>query len=1585
MKTLISKNNCLSIVGITTIVFICLNIMSSYLLAQDSQNALSKKGGIGFRTDDNQPISNYLEYAAIFNRYNQKFSFALNLGRVEITSDYINGIRQMQSNGHEMMDHTPWHTTSFFWTKLPTDYYSNHPGVQSISGNKIELKFANVNISSAKRNGYVDINGDIITSASGIFSSIPKEDCYFYFPSLGKLIFIDESLGWIDANTVKATDVWRNAVNLGSHQNIQFYNFDRFNVHLTIDGLRALVEESVRVANYYGLQRPYSWVQPGSYSPQVYRSEIKQAAGDGVGYKSAGVFSDPSLKVFNEYNPSNDKQFGMSFGDFRDDVWTLEQCKEVIADRVAKHWVVFGQNHFLGYQGLLGGWSGFLDRTEKLIQWCVVNNIPIRTYSEWADVLYNQSPDPNENIFPPLNVDLDANNVPDGYNQFSVLKKTDGYPTANDFCYSINSAGQLCYIKELAGIEKGLNEFEIWTKGAPGDFIEVTFKVGTQNLVYKFPAENSGWTKYNLAQSVNGNTTLNIPNSISLIDVTIRCSNHSSGEVKISGMKLSKSLGNGDYLSVTPSSQFVSYAAGNTSFSILSNVSWSVYDDASWLTVNPSNGSNNATLTATYSENSSSNQRTGTITISGNGMTRTVTVIQDGHSSALTVSPSDRIVSNSAGSTTFSISSNSSWTVSDDASWLTVSPASGSNNGTITANFTENSSTSQRVGTITINGGGLTKTVTVSQASASLSLTVSPSVRQVSFTSGSTTFSISSNTTWTVSDNASWLTVSPASGSNNGTINANFTENSSTSQRVGTITINGGGLTRTVTVSQSAAPFSLTVSPSDRPVSYTSGSTTFSISSNTNWTVEDDVDWCTISPTSGVNNGTITATYTASSLPYWRAAVITVSGGGISRRVTVTQNAAPFLKVTPSDRYLGFNASSTTFTLKSNIVWTVEDDSEWLTVKPTSGTNDGTLTVTLTQNINSVERTGTISITGEGITKTVKVSQASMPMLEITPLEQYVGHGENSTTFAITSNRVWVLDDDSDWLTVTPTNGVNDGTITVTVAENPNTVERVGTISITGELETKTVKVIQASTPMLVVTPLEQYVGNEEDSTTFAITSNRGWTIEDDSGWLTVTPMNGANDGTIIVTIAENPNTVERVGTISITGELETKTVKVIQASMPMLVVTPLEQCVGNGEGSTTFTITSNRGWAVDDDSDWLTVTPTNGVNDGIITVTISENPNTLARTGTISITSEGALKTVTVKQAAKKFFTVLPTHFEFSADAGSAHLIINSNIDWVLNEDIEWLYLNKYSGSNSDTLVINYESNRKIIFRDGTISVYGDEFSANVNVVQNKGDVRLIISLTRKIVNSDSGKLTLSVQSNAFWKIQNNYDWIAVLPDSGEGDGNIDISYKANVDSLSRAGKLFFSSDTTTVQFELNQSGLDVFDIITSADSLIFGTTLGSGRYLFGSKARVSAIPNREFIFISWNENNTIVSTDSIYEFLVSSSRSLVAKFAKITGIDDDDELTNNFDLDQNYPNPFNPVTKIRYTIPANLTEQSIRVTLKVFDVIGNEIQTLVDDEQNPGHYEVDWHVEGIPSGIYLYQLKASDFISTKKMVVLK
>ena len=93
-------------------------------------------------------------------------------------------------------------------------------------------------------------------------------------------------------------------------------------------------------------------------------------------------------------------------------------------------------------------------------------------------------------------------------------------------------------------------------------------------------------------------------------------------------------------------------------------------------------------------------------------------------------------------------------------------------------------------------------------------------------------------------------------------------------------------------------------------------------------------------------------------------------------------------------------------------------------------------------------------------------------------------------------------------------------------------------------------------------------------------------------------------------------------------------------------------------------------------------------------------------------------------------------------------------------------------------------------------------------------------------------------------------------------------------------------------------------------------------------------------------------------------------------------------FSLEQNYPNPFNPTTKIKYSIPsviASGAKQSQLVILKVYDVLGNEIVTLVNVEKPSGLYEVEFNASDLPSGVYFYRLKSGSFLVTKKMLLLK
>jgi hypothetical protein len=94
--------------------------------------------------------------------------------------------------------------------------------------------------------------------------------------------------------------------------------------------------------------------------------------------------------------------------------------------------------------------------------------------------------------------------------------------------------------------------------------------------------------------------------------------------------------------------------------------------------------------------------------------------------------------------------------------------------------------------------------------------------------------------------------------------------------------------------------------------------------------------------------------------------------------------------------------------------------------------------------------------------------------------------------------------------------------------------------------------------------------------------------------------------------------------------------------------------------------------------------------------------------------------------------------------------------------------------------------------------------------------------------------------------------------------------------------------------------------------------------------------------------------------------------------------EVPENYSLSQNYPNPFNPVTKIKFSIPPSKGARGM-TQLIIYDILGREITTLVNEQLNPGIYKVEWDGSNYPSGVYFYKLITNEFSETKKMVLIK
>jgi hypothetical protein len=132
-----------------------------------------------------------------------------------------------------------------------------------------------------------------------------------------------------------------------------------------------------------------------------------------------------------------------------------------------------------------------------------------------------------------------------------------------------------------------------------------------------------------------------------------------------------------------------------------------------------------------------------------------------------------------------------------------------------------------------------------------------------------------------------------------------------------------------------------------------------------------------------------------------------------------------------------------------------------------------------------------------------------------------------------------------------------------------------------------------------------------------------------------------------------------------------------------------------------------------------------------------------------------------------------------------------------------------------------------------------------------------------------------------------------------------------------------------------------------------------------------------------------TNLTVDSSYKIIITSINDPLIKDTSDASFSivppSDVEIVNSdvpedYSISQNYPNPFNPSTEIEFNLP-----ESGLTTLKVFDILGKEITTLVNEQMQAGNYKLTFDASNLPSGIYFYSLHANDFVSTKKMVLLK
>jgi len=155
---------------------------------------------------------------------------------------------------------------------------------------------------------------------------------------------------------------------------------------------------------------------------------------------------------------------------------------------------------------------------------------------------------------------------------------------------------------------------------------------------------------------------------------------------------------------------------------------------------------------------------------------------------------------------------------------------------------------------------------------------------------------------------------------------------------------------------------------------------------------------------------------------------------------------------------------------------------------------------------------------------------------------------------------------------------------------------------------------------------------------------------------------------------------------------------------------------------------------------------------------------------------------------------------------------------------------------------------------------------------------------------------------------------------------------------------------------------------------------------YTYDPNGNITLVLNKKWYESQWILSENYFSFyDSFGKYFGFSGSEIKLFYSTLTDISEDNLNITNYTLLQNYPNPFNPSTKIKYSIPSVETYGHASVQLVVYDILGREVAELVNEQQKPGYYEVQFDASKLTSGVYFYKLQAGSFLQTKKMILLR
>jgi hypothetical protein len=617
------------------------------------------------------------------------------------------------------------------------------------------------------------------------------------------------------------------------------------------------------------------------------------------------------------------------------------------------------------------------------------------------------------------------------------------------------------------------------------------------------------------------------------------------------------------------------------------------------------------------------------------------------------------------------------------------------------------------------------------------------------------------------------------------------------------------------------------------------------------WTAASEVSWMQLNSTSGQGNGTLAVTVARNESPAARNGSIAVNG----QRVTVSQEGRPCtydLRASPQNFSSEGGRGTVSIDTSAGCSWTASSSATWLSVLTPSGSGAGAVELDAAIN-NGGPRDATITINGQAVTITQDArgqsggggGTACHVMLSSSVVNAAAAGGTHTVTLATMQQCDWTATTSApSWLTVAPTSGRGDASLTLTVARNTGNSR---SATLTAGDQTATVNQAAAPACTVAIDPASANFPAGGGDGRIRVTTQDGcdWAMTGGAQWTQITNARGTGNGEARYVVTANTATAARSTTLSIGGRSHSVTQEAAAPTCTYSIDPPARNfTAAGGDGTVTVNTQAGCQWSTTGVPGWITVNNGQGSGPGQVSYTVQAN-SSAARSGSISV--GGQTHAVTQESGAPTCtYTLTPTSQNFPAGGGPAQFTVDTQAgcSWsasVASSGMSWVTVTSGSGSGRGQVSFSVQSNSAATPRQTTITVDGQSFGITQEATAPTCTYTLAPTSQTVAAGGDSGQFTVDTQAGCSWNASvasGGASWVTLTSGSGSGRGQVSFSVQANSATSSRQTTIAVGGQSFTITQEAAAPTCTYTLPVTSQN---FTATGGNGQFSINTQSGCS------------------------------------------------------------------------------------------------------------------------------------------------